>query len=238
VSGEPVVLAAGSAPLVAAAGHATRTAGVRAVVIGGLGVICRLQRAHRATGDVDTATDGHDSVSLVARIPGATLDGKDITIDGVVVQVIDTYQLDDDVGDVEPERNRLFIVSHRYAYETAEPVRVLAGDRVDETLEIATPAGLLATKAHALEDRHEARKRASDATDIIGLLDTRHDEIIDALAQSPHDLGGMVARSLRRTLIDEAARRARDLIAYGEADWALSADEIANIAHPLCDQLS
>lgn len=73
VSGEPVVLAAGSAPLVAAAGHATRNAGVRAVVIGGLGVICRLQRPHRATGDVDTATDGYDSISLVARIPGAIL---------------------------------------------------------------------------------------------------------------------------------------------------------------------
>ena len=82
------------------------------MLIGGLGVICRLQRAHRATADVDTATDAHDSLSLVARIPGATLDGEDIVIDGVTVQVIDTYALDD-VTDIEPERNRLFIVSHR-----------------------------------------------------------------------------------------------------------------------------
>jgi hypothetical protein len=88
VSGESVVLAAGSAPLVAAAGHASRTAGVRTVVIGGLAVICRVQRAHRATGDVDTATDGHNSLSLVARIPGAILNGKDMTIEGVIVQVI------------------------------------------------------------------------------------------------------------------------------------------------------
>lgn len=237
MSGEPVVLAAGSAQLVSAAGHATRHAGIRAVVIGGLGVICRLQRAHRATGDVDTATDGHDSVSLVAMIPGATLEGKDITIDGVVIQVIDTYQLDDDVADVEPERNRLFIVGHRYAYETAESTRVLAGKHVDETLDIATAAGLLATKAHALEDRHEQRKRASDTTDIVGLLDHRQDEIIDALRSAPHDLGAMVARSLRRTLIEEAARRARDLITYGEADWVLSADEIASSARRLCDEL-
>lgn len=173
VSGEPVLLAGGSAPLVTAAAHASRAAGVRAVVIGGLGVICRLQRAHRATGDVATATDGLDSLSLVARIPGASLEGKDITIDGVTVQVIDTYELDDDVVDIEPETNQLFVVSHRYAYETAEPVRVIAGDSVDELLEIATPAALLATKAHALEDRHEPRKRASDTTDIIGLLDTK-----------------------------------------------------------------
>jgi hypothetical protein len=236
VSGEPVVLAAGSAPLVAAAGHAARNAGVRAVVIGGLGVICRLQRAHRATGDVDTATDGHDSVSLVTRIPGATLDGKDLAIDGVVVQVIDTYELDDDVSDVEPEIDRFFIVSHRYAYETAETTRVLAGDHVDETLHIATPAGLLATKAHALEDRHEPRKRASDTTDIIGLLDHRHDEIVAALHVAPHDLAAMVARSLRKTLVDDAARRACDLIAYGEADWALPADEVARSARKLCDE--
>lgn len=129
-------------------------------MIGGLGVICRLQRAHRATGDVDTATDGLDSLSLVARIPGASIEGKDITIDGVTVQVIDTYELGDDVADIEPETNQLFVVSHRYAYATAEPVRVMAGDSVDELLDIATPAALLATTAHALEDRHEPRKRA------------------------------------------------------------------------------
>jgi hypothetical protein len=236
VSGEPVLLAAGSAPLVTAAGHASRAADIR-VVFGGLGVICRLQRAHRATGDVDTATDGLDSLSLVARIPGASLDGKDITIDGVIAQVIDTYELDDGVTDIEPETNRLFVVSHRFAYETAEPVRVIAGDSVDEILEIATPAALLATKAHALEDRHEPAKRASDTTDIIGLLDTDHDQIIEALLAAPHNLGALVARSIRRTLIDDAARRARDLIAFGDPDWALPADQIAVTARRLCDEL-
>lgn len=200
-------------------------------------MICRLQRAHRATADVDTATDGHNALALVARIPGASLDGKDITLDGVVIQVIDTYELDDDVADIEPDADRLFVVSHRYAYETAEPMRVLAGDNVDETIEIATPAGLLATKAHAVEDRHEPRKRASDTTDIIGLLDTHHEEIIEVLTQSPHDLGAMVARSIRRTMIDEATRRARELIAYGDADWAFPADEIAATVRQLCDQL-
>ncbi len=205
-------------------------------MIGGLGVICRLQRAHRATGDVDTATDGHDSLSLVALIPGASLDGKDITIDGVVVQVIDTYELDDEVAGIEPETNRLFVVGHRYAYETAEPVRVFAGTSVDETIEIATPAALLATKAHALEDRHDPRKRASDTTDIIGLLDADQDEIVDALRRAPHFLADMVARSLRRTMIDDAVRRARDLLAYGDADWALSAEEIAASARRLCDE--
>ena len=237
MSGEPVLLAAGSAPLVTAAGHASRAPGVRAVVIGGLAVICRLQRAHRATGDVDTATDGLDSLSLIARIPGASLDGKDITIDGVTVQVIDTYELDDHVTDIEPETNQLFVVSHRYAYETAEPVRVIAGGNVDEMLEIATPAALLATKAHALEDRHEPRKRASDTTDIIGLLDTNEDQIIEALLAAPHNLGALVARSIRRTLIGDAARRARDLIAFGDADWALTADQIASSARRLCHEL-
>jgi hypothetical protein len=114
---------------------------------------------------------------------------------------------------------------------------VLASEDVDETLELATPAGLLATKAHALEARHEPRKRASDTTDIIGLLDTCHDEIMDTLPYAPHDLPGMVSRSLRRTLIADATRRARDLIAYGEATWALAADEIATSARRLCDEL-
>lgn len=47
----------------------------------------------------------------------------------------------------------------------------------------------------------------------------------------------MVARSLRKTLVDDATHRARDLIAYGEADWALSADEIASSARTFCDEL-
>ena len=182
-------------------------------------------------------TDGLDSLSLVARIPGASHDGNDIIIDGVIVQVIDTYELDDDVNGIEPETNRLFLVSHRYAYETAEPVRVIAGDSADEILEIATPAALLATKAHALEARHEPRKRASDTTDIIGLLDTNEDQIIEALLGVPHSLGVLVARSIRRSLIDDAARRARDLIAFGDPDWALPADQITATARQLCDEL-
>lgn len=230
MSGDPVVaLAVGAAPQVSAAGRASRSAGVRAVVIGGLGVICRLQRAHRATADVDTATDAHDSLSLVTRIRGATLDGKDIIIDGVVVQVIDTYQIDD-VDGIEPERNRLFVVSHRFAYETARPMRVLAGEHVEETIEIATPAGLLATKCHALEDRHEPRKRASDTTDIIGLLDLYTDEIATDLRNGPHHLADLVSTSIRHTLLDNAVRRARDLLTYGEPDWALPADDIARTA--------
>jgi hypothetical protein len=89
VSGEPVVLAAGSAPLVTAVGHASRAVGVRAVVIGCLAVIRRLQRAHRATGDVDTQpTDTTRCRSSPASL--APPCGKDITIDGVTVHVIDT----------------------------------------------------------------------------------------------------------------------------------------------------
>lgn len=99
-------------------------------------------------------------------------------------------------------------------------MRVIAGDSVDEILEIATPAALLATKAHALEDRHEPRKRASDTTDIIGLLDTNQDRIIEALLAAPHRLGVLVARSILRTRIDVAVRRARDLIALGYPNWA------------------
>jgi hypothetical protein len=237
VSGERVVLAAGSAPLVTAAGDLSRLSGVRTVVIGGLAVICRLQRAHRATGDVDTATDGLDSLSLVVRIPGASLDGTDITMNGVTVQVIDTYELGNDVTDIEPETARLFVVGHRYAWETAEPVRVTAGAGADEVLEVATPAALLATKAHALADRHESAKRASDTTDIIGLLDTSGDSIIEALLGAPHSLGALVARSMRRSLIDDAARRARELVAFGDADWALPADQIASVARRVCDEL-
>ncbi|MGC1513566.1 MAG: hypothetical protein WA797_11690 [Acidimicrobiales bacterium] len=46
-----------------------------------------------------------------------------------------------------------------------------------------------------------------------------------------------MARSIRRTLIEDAARRARDLIAFGDADWALPADQIASSARRLCDKL-
>jgi hypothetical protein len=206
------------------------------VCIGGLAVICRLQRAHRATGDVDTVTDRADALAMVAEIDGAEMSGNDIIIEGVPVQVIDTADLPDHVADIEPVLARLFVVSHRYAFTTATAVGVVAGS-VNVQLRVATPAALIATKAGALAERRDQRKRASDTTDLIGLLDRHGADAAVELRSAAHDLGMLVAGTLEQVLVSDAGRRARDIRAFGEPEWAMEPADIALVGSAFCARL-
>jgi hypothetical protein len=55
---------------------------------------------------------------------------------------------------IDDQRDRLFVASHWFAYDTGEQltVRTQPGD-ADQVLRVATPSGLFATKAHALVGR-------------------------------------------------------------------------------------
>lgn len=79
VPGEaPVILNDGRdgqiAALVRAADLVARNAGVPIAVIGGLAVTCRLETAHRATGDVDLVADEDlDAVTTTGATAGDNL---------------------------------------------------------------------------------------------------------------------------------------------------------------------
>lgn len=71
------------------------------------------------------------------------------------------------------DADALFVRSHTWALDTAQPVRLVAGDDpVEATAPIATAGALVAMKLHAIETRSTARldKRAGDAWDLYRIL--------------------------------------------------------------------
>jgi hypothetical protein len=151
VSAPGIVLAgAAVAQMVRAAERAQGVPQLRLAIIGGLAVTCRLGHVHRATGDVDAVVD--DVVGLAAD-SGAQLlveagiaepdpgDGVHrVFINGTKLEIIDTQELPADVSDIAA-LDRLFVVGHRWALDSAEPIRVLvASSDVDVLLPVAAPA--------------------------------------------------------------------------------------------------
>lgn len=155
--------------LVRAAGLVVEHAGVRTAVIGGLAVSCRLAVAHRATGDVDVVTDERSFVAartaaanLVAAGVAEREAGVDVVrliVDGTKVEIIETVPLDTaDLVGVESETARLFVLSHRWALESAQPLRIgVVGSDVEIEVPIATSPALVAMKLHAIQDRNDDR---------------------------------------------------------------------------------
>jgi len=160
VTDASVVLVGDSvASMVLAAQRAQRAPGLRLAIVGGLAVTCRLGRVHRATGDVDVVADevvdiAADSGAQVlidsgVALPDPTGPDHRVFIDGTKLEIIDTVALPSDASEIEPELSRLFVLAHRWALESAEPMRVIVADAdVDAALQVAVPAALVATKLH------------------------------------------------------------------------------------------
>lgn len=152
----------------------------RAVLVGGLAVLHRLGTAHRATVDVDTVTDG----------PITVVSGT--VIDGYPVDVIDTYAVDA-ASLPDDATSRLFVVAHRWAFDTGEDL---------DGMRVATVAALVATKAAALANpRRSAAKRESDTFDLWRLLETEPD-----MHGAPFDLDQLVDAVIAAHFIDGALR--------------------------------
>jgi hypothetical protein len=91
---------------------------------GGLAVACRLAQVHRVTGDVDQLVEGTEPLAI-DRIVSAGVGHRDdrghLYVNGVKVDVIDTYPLDQDDLDGVEGHPRLFVAGHRYALDSARP---------------------------------------------------------------------------------------------------------------------
>jgi hypothetical protein len=136
-------------------------------VIGGLAVLARLQGAHRVTYDLDTVATQHgDELTAVETV---------ISTDGVNGLLLGTKIDCIAVGDVpatdispdllpEGEADRIFVLAHRWALDTAEELTLVAeedGAMVAEArCRIATPASLVAMKLQSAPNavRHEREK--------------------------------------------------------------------------------
>ena len=186
----------------------------RYALAGGLAVTCRLAQVHRATGDIDTLveTTDPDALDLLARQLGPLDERHKLVIDGVKVDVLPTEPLDELRIDGITVPDLLFVVGHRYALESATAATIVVVDDHSEALAsvtcpVATPAGLVACKLHALEDRPRTSqaKRATDLYDLYLLVGDYHTAVISDLAEAPLGLGRLVAEGLETAVLSNLA---------------------------------
>jgi hypothetical protein len=146
----------------------------------------------------------------------------------------------------EGEADRIFVLAHRWALDTAEDLTLIAeegGEVVAEArCRIATPASLVAMKLQSAPKRRAARaeKAGGDYLDLFRL--TSHPDmtrsIAEALRQAPHDLGSWCQREIRRCMVDEADRTVGTIVrsGVGEANTP-SADQMRRTGQSLGDWL-
>jgi hypothetical protein len=193
-------------------------------LVGGLAVIANLNRVHRATGDIDTVADDDDGA--VARLVTALIEDANATLkpsgdgvvlaDGTKVDIIRTGAWEPDALP-DDDVQRVFIVAHWWAVQTAAPVRLVAmqdGTVTAETVvNLARPAPLVAAKLQSRLTRKGATKdkELSDVYDIYRLLEAcdRDGEISDELVTAPVDISAFCVQQLRAIFTDGSDRWAR-----------------------------
>lgn len=205
--GEVIELEGEASSLVAAVIH---LAEYDFALVGGLAVMIRLNEAHRVTLDLDGVFDNSSDVPTTATLVAAgvaeeALPPQRVVVMGTDVDVIDTSELPADADELPDDpKGRLFVCAHRYAYETAVPVLLRSGP-TSAVVRVATPAALIATKAHALRyasSQRRATKRSSDLHDLYRLAAVAGPEIAESLATAPWDLRKQVGAALAGDVAD------------------------------------
>lgn len=219
-----------------------------AALVGGLAVTVRLATVHRATNDVDAVCDGDAPLEYVGE--GDVRGSQRVEIDGVKVDVMPTSPLPATAAGLpDGDLDRLFVLGHRWALESAESlvVRVVTANESGfggaHTLVVAAAPALVACKFHAIADRRDARreKRESDALDLARLIGglVRTPMIAQQFAAAPFDLAALVSSQTERWLIDDAARMARLMnMSTGAGDAKVNPADIATIGELFVEMLA
>jgi hypothetical protein len=199
---------------------------------------------HRATQDVDTVTE--TTAPTAVEVIAASIGRHDpsnpsrAVVDGITIDVIDTEAFRPEDLDGINSADRLFVVSHRWALETATATELVAGSEV-ASIRVATPSALVAMKSGALLGgrMREPRKRASDLYDLYRLVleCDRSGGIADALGAAPFDLGHLVAEALAARVIEEPERAVRWLLDGGPEMGNVTPDDLRDVIGPLAERL-
>jgi hypothetical protein len=220
-------------------------------LIGGLAVMARLGQAHRGTQDIDTAVDQEGTIPSrldVVIDPSASADegpaSRPVKVDSI--EVGGTPALDMDPEDLpEEEFDRAFVLSHRWAFDTASELTLRCVQRhapdTTVTCRVATPAALVAMKIQSAPRRPPAgvQKAANDYLDLALLLSNLVllPQIITGLAQSPHGLGAWCAERISDDFVDGAVRVAAR-IHQSPASRRVTPDELSQIGRRFLDMFA
>ncbi|MFI5041173.1 MAG: nucleotidyl transferase AbiEii/AbiGii toxin family protein [Acidimicrobiales bacterium] len=210
-------------------------------VIGGMAVNIRLSTldaAHRATLDIDLVSgDDHPTAVAVLSRSNELARPNTIVVHGVEIDIIETVRVHEEDLDGLGDDAKLFIAGHRWALDTAQPVRITTVGANPPTVEVAvaTAAGLIAAKSHAAGYPRAARratKHGGDLYDIFRLV-----EVFDAqgdlraqVAQAPYGLGRLVAQVAIVEFLTSPARAMRQM--NPSATTALDAARIHDVMEP------
>lgn len=213
-------------------------------LIGGLAVAARLTRAERVTGDVDTVVDAPEDPPsadlLLARgVADERVGGSSsVMVYGVKVDLIDTFSMPPEFVSEVSTANDHFALAHRYAFESATPLRLEATSGAHVTMAVAAPAALLAMKLHAARWRHNRVKVAGDLFDMYRLLDTydRKGEVAASIAAEP-GLGVLCLEAARHLFVDRLTASAGALSAGGGVLSSVTRDRLADLTDPFVRRL-
>ena len=224
MSGDPLltILPAADKPLLDAARAVLTTSGLPPVVlIGGLAVTARLSEAgvgHRATIDIDLVTTyrepGSEASDLIADAHHSQRDP--LVVRGVKVDIIPTSPVTERDLEGLDDGSRLFVAGHRWAFETGEHVRLATTESDHLDVRIATVAGLVTAKSHAVghpNARRRATKHGSDLLDLYRLVDL-HDadgSLAEDIRGGPAHLNRIVADVVDREICTNPARAATSM---------------------------
>ena len=202
-------------------------------LIGGLAVMTRTGRVHRATDDLDAAAQSvGDGPSRLSILVGGGESGRELRlVEGVKVDCIDvgSTQASDLVpGDLpDDEFDRAFLLAHRWALDSAEEasLTVVSGQRVPmatATCRVATPAALVAMKLQSAPRRRaeRAHKGPNDYGDLYALLlgPESFNAVSTGLPNAPHGLGQWCVERIEIEFVTEAGRTARAIRQTGLPD--------------------
>jgi predicted nucleotidyltransferase len=216
VSGDPplIVLPGHSRGLLEATRSVLATPGMTDVaLIGGLAVTMRISAAgvgHRATVDIDLVTIESDPEAAEILAVAHETGSRHLVIDGIPVDLIPTLPIDDSDLEGLEDKDRLFLAAHRWTYETAQASRIATHGTDPLAIRVATPAGLVATKSHAIANPtplRRATKMASDLLDFFRLVDLydRDGELADTLRAAPGEIAPIVADVARTEILANPA---------------------------------
>lgn len=152
-----------------------RETGRPLIVVGGLAVLCRLSRPYRATTDLDIVSRlragqvGQLELLVAAGARPSGPSGVQIStalgpvqVDVLEVTDADMSPLPDDPTD------RLHVLSHAWAAETATLVTLVADESPPVLVLVARPAALVVMKLQSVMNRG-ATKEGTDLLDIVRL---------------------------------------------------------------------